>query len=89
MVNWGEKVLNTVCAIKVAIPLKFTHTTYSLQISRQETQLLVRPNAAAFDKVQVQKIHGQFDHDQFSNKTLETYENVLSPNVSNFKIISK
>ena len=30
-----------------------------------------------------------FDHDKFSNKTLETYQNVLFPNVINFKIISK
>ena len=64
--------------------LKYTHTTYSFQISHQETQPLVRPTAATFDKVQVQKIHGKFDHDKFSNKMLETYENVLSPNISNF-----
>ena len=32
----------------------------------------MRPTAAAFDKVQVQRIDGQFDHDKISNKTLET-----------------
>ena len=41
---------------KVGDPLKYTHTTYCLQKSHQETQPLMRPTgaAAAFDKVQVQ-----------------------------------
>ena len=64
---WTGKV-NTVCARKVGDPTEVhTHTTYSLQIC-QETQPLVQPTAAAFDKVQVQRIHGQFDHDKFYNK---------------------
>ena len=42
LVNWGGKVVNTVCFIKVVDPTEVhTHTTYSLQISCQETQPLV------------------------------------------------
>ena len=70
----GGKVVNTVCMEKVGNPLKYTHTTYSLQISHQETQHLVQLTAAAFDKVQLQRIYDQFDDDKFSNKTLETYK---------------
>ena len=52
---------------KVGDLLKYTHTTYCLQKSRQETQSLMWPTVAdaAFDKVQVQRIHGQLDHDNF------------------------
>ena len=71
-VNWGG-VVNTVCFIKVVDPAEVhTQTTYSLQISRQETQPLVPPTAAAFNKVQVQRINGQFDYDKCSNQMLET-----------------
>ena len=87
--NWwteGKKWWTQFCAIKVGYPAEVhTHTTYYLQ----ETEPLVWPTAAAFDKVQVQRIHCQIDHDKFSNKMLETYENVLFPNIGNFKIISK
>ena len=75
LVNWGG----------VGYPAE-VHTNYLLT-SRNTN--LVWPTAAAFDKVQVQIIHVQFDHDKFSNKTLQIYENVLFPNVSNFNIISK
>ena len=66
--NWG-KTVNTVWARKVGDPTEVhTHTTYSLQISHQETQPFVQPTADAFDKVQVQRIYVQFDHDKFYNK---------------------
>ena len=46
------KQVNTVCLRKVDDPAEVhTHTTYSLQISSQETQPLVQPTAAVFDKV--------------------------------------
>ena len=65
--NWEEKV-NTVCTRKVGDPTE-VHTHYLLPSNLPpETQPLVRPTAAAFDKVQVQRIHGQFDHDKFYNK---------------------
>ena len=59
-------------------PLKYTHTTYCLQISHQETQPLVRPTATAFDKVQVQQNHGQLGHDKIvTGETGETYVDIF------------
>ena len=85
-----EKIEHILCHKKALTPLKYTHTTTSLQISHQKTQSFVQPTAAAFDKVQVQRIHGQFDHDKFYNKTLENINMYFPPNISNFnKIIAK
>ena len=75
---------------KIGDLLKYTHTTYCLQISCQETQPLMQPTAAAtFDKVQVQWIHSQLDHDNFYNK-LQKYSNMHFPKTFGYmKNISK
>ena len=67
IVNWGKKV-NTVYAWKVGDPAEVHTLLTPFKSPIQETQPLVQPTAAAFDKVQVQRIHGQFDHDKFYNK---------------------